>query len=189
MCTHNTCIQSAMEEYSSSMPAHKKHSTSQDGTADWATVLPKPWCWARLRAGGKGGDRGWDDRTTSPTQCPWAWGDSGRYWRTRNPGVLQSMGLKRVEHWATEQQQRYISLLYRSKGELNSNAVKITTPLSLTPFIVVIISEIPVKYNCFWFAIFLNRGSSRDFQLVLFIHHSSPHSTGQWTKCVGSVSW
>ena len=91
MCTHNTCIQSAMEEYSSSMPAHKKHSTSQDGTADWATVLPKPWCWARLRAGGKGGDRGWDDRTTSPTQCPWAWGDSGRYWRTRNPGVLQSM--------------------------------------------------------------------------------------------------
>ena len=33
------------------------------------------------------------------------WANSGRWWRTERPGVLQSMGLQRVEHdLATEQQ-------------------------------------------------------------------------------------
>ena len=34
--------------------------------------------------------------------------ESGRWWRTRKPGVLQSMGSQRVRHdWATEQQERW----------------------------------------------------------------------------------
>ena len=34
----------------------------------------------------------------------WVWASSGRWWRTRKPGVLQSMRLQRVRHnWATEQ--------------------------------------------------------------------------------------
>ena len=42
----------------------------------------------------------------SPTQWTWVWTNSGRWWRTGKPGVLQSMGSQRVGHgWATEQQQ------------------------------------------------------------------------------------
>ena len=63
----------------------------------------RPWCWERLRAGGEGGDRGWDCWMASPTQCMWVWVNSGSWWWTGRPGVLQFMGLQRVGHdWATE---------------------------------------------------------------------------------------
>ena len=53
------------------------------------------------------GDEGWDGWMASPTQCPWVWANSWRWWRTGKPGVLQTMGLRRLGHdWATEQQQR-----------------------------------------------------------------------------------
>ena len=42
------------------------------------------------------------------TQWTWVWANSWRWWRTRNPGVLQTLGSQRVRHdLATEQQQRY----------------------------------------------------------------------------------
>ena len=34
------------------------------------------WCWERLRAGGEGGDRGWDGRMASPTQRTWVFGQT-----------------------------------------------------------------------------------------------------------------
>ena len=41
------------------------------------------------------------------TQWTWVWANSGRWWRTGNPGMLQSTGSQRVGHnWATEQQQQ-----------------------------------------------------------------------------------
>ena len=47
--------------------------------------------------------RGWDDWMASLTQWRWIWVDSGRWWWTRRPGMLWSMGLWRVGHyWATE---------------------------------------------------------------------------------------
>ena len=56
-----------------------------------------------LRAGGEGDDRGWDGWMTSPTQWTWIWVDSGSWWWTGRPGVLQSMGSQRDGHdWATE---------------------------------------------------------------------------------------
>ena len=58
----------------------------------------KSWCWERLRAGGEGGNRGWDGWMASLTQWTWIWVKSGRQWRTEAPGVLQSMGLQRVGH-------------------------------------------------------------------------------------------
>ena len=65
----------------------------------------RPWCWERLRAGGEGDDRGWDGWMASPIQRTWIWASSERWWRTRKPGALQSMGSQRVGHnWATEQQ-------------------------------------------------------------------------------------
>ena len=47
--------------------------------------------------------RGWDVWMASPTQWTWAWVNSGSWWWTGRPGMLQFMGLQRVGHgWATE---------------------------------------------------------------------------------------
>ena len=65
--------------------------------------LERPWFWERLKVGGEGDDRGWDSWMASLTQRTWIWVGSGSWWWTGKPGVLQSMGLKKVRHnWATE---------------------------------------------------------------------------------------
>ena len=46
----------------------------------------------------EGSDRGWDGWMASMTQWTWVWANSGRWWRTGRPGVLQSMGSQRVRH-------------------------------------------------------------------------------------------
>ena len=67
------------------------------------THWKRPWCWARLKVGGEGDNRGWDGWMASPTQYTWVWVDSGSWWRTWRPGVLWLMGSQRVGHdWATE---------------------------------------------------------------------------------------
>ena len=54
------------------------------------THWKRRWCWERLRAGGEGGDRGWDGWMASPTRWVWIWANSGRQWRTGNSRVLSS---------------------------------------------------------------------------------------------------
>ena len=72
--------------------------------------LKRPWCWERLKAGGEGDDRGWDGWMASPTQWAWVWVNSGSWWWTGRPGVLQSLGSQRVRHdWVT-------GLKYQSHG-------------------------------------------------------------------------
>ena len=63
--------------------------------------LERPWCWERLKAGGEGDIRGgW---MISPTQWTWVWVNSGSWWWTGSPGMLQSMESQRVGHdWVTE---------------------------------------------------------------------------------------
>ena len=81
---------------------------SSSTSATWCEELThwkRPWCCERLKAGGEGDDRrdGW---MASPTQWTWVWANSGRWWRTGKPGMLQSMGSQRVGHeWAAEKQQ------------------------------------------------------------------------------------
>ena len=60
--------------------------------------LKRPWCWERLKVGGEGDDRGWDGWMASPTQWTRVWVNSGSWWWTERPGMLQSMGLQRVGH-------------------------------------------------------------------------------------------
>ena len=56
-----------------------------------------------LGAGGEGDDRGWDGWMAPPTRWTWVWVNSGSWWWTGRPGVLQFMGSQRVGHdWATE---------------------------------------------------------------------------------------
>ena len=62
------------------------------------THLKRPWCWERLKVGGEGDDREWDGWMASPTQWIWVWVNSGSWWWTGRPGVLQSIGSQRVRH-------------------------------------------------------------------------------------------
>ena len=67
------------------------------------THLKRPWCWERLRAGGEGENRRWDGWMTSLTLWTWVCVNSGSWWWTRRPGMLQFLELQRVGHdWATE---------------------------------------------------------------------------------------
>ena len=66
------------------------------------THWKRPWCWKRLKAGGEGDDRGWDGWMASSTQWIWVWVNSGSWWWTGRPGVLQSVGsqsLTRLSNW------------------------------------------------------------------------------------------
>ena len=51
----------------------------------------RPWYWERFRAGGEGDNRGWDGWMASPSQWTWVWVNSGSWWWTGRPGVLQFM--------------------------------------------------------------------------------------------------
>ena len=67
------------------------------------THLKRPWCWERLKVRGEGDDRGWDGWMASPTQWTWVWVNSGSWWWTGRPGVLQSTGSQIVGHdWVTK---------------------------------------------------------------------------------------
>ena len=67
--------------------------------ATWCEELihwKRPWCWERLKAGGEGDGRGWDDWMASPTWWTRVWASSGSGWWTGKPGMLQTM---RLQSW------------------------------------------------------------------------------------------
>ena len=79
--------------------------------ATWCEELTpwkRPWCWERLKEGGEGDDRGWDGWMASPTRWTWVWVNSGSWWWTGRPGVLQFMrsqsrtGLSDLTNWVTD---------------------------------------------------------------------------------------
>ena len=53
------------------------------------------------------GRQRWDGWMASPVQWTWTWVNSRRWWATGRPGVLQSMGLRRIRH-DLETEQQYI---------------------------------------------------------------------------------
>ena len=55
-------------------------------------LIGRLWWWEVLGAGGEGDGRGWDVWMPSSTQWTWIWINSGSWWWTGRPGVLQSMG-------------------------------------------------------------------------------------------------
>ena len=73
----------------------------------------RPWYWERLKAG-EGDDRGWDGWMASLSWWTWVWADSWSWWRTRKPGVLQSMGSQESD--MTEQ----LNWIHSIDGKMNA---------------------------------------------------------------------
>ena len=63
-------------------------SWSSHSLSTWCKELihwKRPWCWERLRVGGKGGNREWDGWVALPAQWTWIWANS---WNSRGQGSL-----------------------------------------------------------------------------------------------------
>ena len=71
----------------------------------------------KIEGGRTRGNRGWDGWMASPTPWTWVWVSSGSSWWTGKPGVLQSMGSRRIGHdWVTEL--RWTCLFNYTLGEI-----------------------------------------------------------------------
>ena len=92
------------------------------------TYWKRPWCWERLKAGEEGEDRGWDGWMASPNQWTWVWVNSGSWWWTGRPGMLQSLGLQKIGHdWVIELNWTNIlkvKVLYSWKIKIEQVAIK-----------------------------------------------------------------
>ena len=72
----------------------------------WEQLIHWKRCWERMKAKGEAGGRGWEDWIASLTRWTRIWANSGRWWRTGKPGVLQCLESQRVRHdLVTEEQQ------------------------------------------------------------------------------------
>ena len=74
------------------------------GQLMWRTdSFEKTLMLGKIEGRGEGDNRGWAGWMASPTRWTWVWVNSGSWWWTGRPGVLQFMGSQRVRHnWATE---------------------------------------------------------------------------------------
>ena len=61
-----------------------------------ADYWKRPWCWARLKAGGEVDDRGWDGWMASLTWWTWIWARSRSWWWRE--AWHAAMGSQRVRH-------------------------------------------------------------------------------------------
>ena len=87
------------------------------------------WWWEGLGAGGEGDDRGWDGWMASLTWWTWVSVNSGGWWWTGRPGVLQFMGLQRVGHDSATELNWNTALSYFSS--LNHKATSWSTVVSI----------------------------------------------------------
>ena len=68
----------------------------------------------------------------SPTRWTWVWVNSGSWWWTGRPGVLQSMGSQRFRHnWATELKWTLPILPYLGSKPQNYYSVILWTPKAM----------------------------------------------------------
>ena len=63
-----------------------------------ADSLEKTLMLAKIEGRRRRGDRGWDGWMASPNRWIWVWVNSGSWWWTGRPGVLQFMGLQWFGH-------------------------------------------------------------------------------------------
>jgi len=70
----------------------------------WRTdSLEKTLMLGKIEGRRRRGPRGWDSWMASPSWRLWVWVNSGSWWQTGKPVMLQSVGSQRVRHnWVTE---------------------------------------------------------------------------------------
>ena len=99
-------------------PVHPKGNQSwiftgrTDAEAETPILLPSWWeevtnektlMLGQIEGRRRGDDRRWDGWMASPTGWTWVWAGFGSWWWTGKPGVLQSIGSRRIRHdWVTE---------------------------------------------------------------------------------------
>ena len=106
----------------------------------------KDWLTGKDPDAGK--DWRWEEKGTtedemvgwpSPIRWTWVWVNSGSWWWTRKPGVLQSMGSQSVGHsWATELTELLFAVFYRV-------LVPLIAPLRFLLLAVVLLSHTIMK--------------------------------------------
>ena len=98
-------------------------------------TLKRPWRWERLRAGGKGGNRGWDGWIASPTQWTWVWVNSGLM-MDREDWHAAIHGIAKVGHdWGTELNWMLYQFKISPSAHTNSSCYLFSTnTLSFNPF-------------------------------------------------------
>ena len=74
---------------------HKWSDFAHTHNAKQLTHWQRPSCWERWKEEEEG-DRGWDGWMASRIQWAWTWANSGRWWETGKPSVLQFMRSRRV---------------------------------------------------------------------------------------------
>ena len=74
-----------------------------------ANSLEKTLMLGKIEGRRRGWQR-WDSWMASPTQWTWVWANSGRWWGTGNPGVLQATG-SQLSNWITKKL-KYFSKTY-----------------------------------------------------------------------------
>ena len=62
---------------------------------NWLIFRIRPWCWEKLRVGGKQNNRGWDDWMASLTQWTWVCANPGRYDREAGHAAIHGI----VKSW------------------------------------------------------------------------------------------
>ena len=140
-------------------------SWSSNTLAAWweeLTHWKKLWYCERLKAGGDGGDRGWDGWKASPMKWTWIWANSSRYWRSGKTAVLQYLGSQRVRHDLVIEQQhnsnpsRYtekaienwsqITQLIHSKTKIKRLSYDVLHRFLISPNCLYLL----IKYDPFW---------------------------------------
>ena len=87
--------------------------------------LEKSLMLGKIEGWRRSGERVWDCWMASLTQWTWVWINSGSWWWTGRPGVLQSMGSQRVERdWTTELNRTTFSESFLSNSQLGVKSRK-----------------------------------------------------------------
>ena len=87
----------------------KYQARKEEGNRGWDGLMASLTLWenpntGKYQARKEEGNRGWDGLMASLTPWTWVWANSGRYWRTAKPGVLQFMALQTIgQNLVTEQ--------------------------------------------------------------------------------------
>ena len=114
------------------------------------THWKRPWCRERLKAGGEGDNRGWDGWMASPTRWTWVWASSRSWWRSWKPGVLQSMGLKRVRQDRATELNWYPNFCFLRSFRLKFNLIFNSLSLVRKTMVVTVYTTLYMRYTYGW---------------------------------------